>query len=1118
MGRRTFLSVAGSVYEFGFKLGFAAEAERRSKGELKDSWRERKEDLLRKIHEEYLGELASVFKNIEAEKLCQVRILKEREKPLFEILREAGIEIDNNSRLQRLLTHFAIGLYEGIFFVRYYLPEEGEISPVVFNFGLEIPNAGDYENADLIFRIRGKEIHVYDLKLFGADYHIRRMLTSYKEGEMDVIPPSTRGTQLSITLGERSLEKFALNVYEIGEELLKKGEIGITMEIKNIIQVLSYSLDFLSRERERISEKEIVMGLIYSTTDAPVFRFPIEDGKDYRDLAEKIKKLYERIKERVEVGELMKIEAEVSSGWPLEGKLMGLDDLIKEIREETNKLWEEIRERENREFVITPEESISKLRKKVKNDVKEFYKSKPWGKCLALLHSTGAGKTKSVIEVFLEQMSGKVVFLYFAPRIQLLKEVKEKVDKLGIKTVYIYTKKDEIGEELGLPIVRFIKKGDIGETRDTPEGKIKRAIKIADKFVAQGHEKIAVFLTTQTVTRTPNSKETTFRHLKDKLPYWISADYRIVIALDEITGARSGLLAFYEALKLLKEEVKTDARTIRYKDWITVLVFDASLHSKGVFEKVLREWEDLGFTSPAFIFSDLEREGVIEVMEIPIEVRTGFSYPAKKLIIREKFLLEESRKELIEKVAKLCIDEAKKQKEKGERLYIYVQDRSMVMEIKNKLQAEGLKVLAITSNVRQSLQTLEAEYFPYDVVVSTSSLSRGVSLKHKFTKAIVITSHFYFFHPEEGALEDLQAGARMRGMENDEEVEKEILRVYAVYKEEANSQGISKVKELFLRDRVKTFLEVWLEEELQEEEYEAIESKLREIFRAKLERDSLKDMLAYANIMLKLYESYYNPKEKIVSIIPAHSQVIYYPESLSTISRLFSFLRELHEYGDISETEKNSVMAFAEELKKAFVVFPRIEVEGLTNEKTNKDKKTKTENKVKTKVLGYYPPYLIVEHEIKFSSKDDKRLLKLQKLYEKTKPIIKRANPEIIPVFDNLLFNESESSTGRKIYSILSLVYVPALAIGYECIDENFQSILLYFPKSITRHQVEVLGAFLDLYAQIRIDPTTKELEGIAFPISAIETDEWIKSPYPRIDGELLFSVIHKLTHQGPSN
>jgi len=1085
MGKKTFLSQAGSAYEFGFKLGFIREAERRSIREsTKDTWRKIRELFIGKIHEKHLGELAHILKDVEP--LFQTKMLKEREKSILEIAKEVGFQPSNDTNLHRLIAHFVIGLYEGIFFVQYYLPE-GEISPRVFDFGSETSYAGVYQNADLIFSIKGKELHVYDLKLFGGAYHVLRMLTAYEERRLDIIPPSTRGMQLSITLGERSLEKFALSLYEIGEELLKKGEIGLNVELKNVIQLLSYSLDFLSKERERLSEKEMVMGLIYSTTDAPVFRFPIED-RDYTDLAEKIRELYERIKEQAEVGEVLKIGAEVSSGLTTEGKLRRLEKLKEEIRREKEELWKEIRERESGKLEITPEESITKLREKVYNDVKKFYEGGPWGRGLALLHSTGAGKTRSVIEIFLKQISEKVIFLYFAPRIQLLEEVKESVERLGIKTVWVYTKEDE---ELELS-AEFVKKGDLGELINAWKGKLKTAVEEAHSLVAEGSEKIAILLTTQTITRTQNAKETTFRHLKDKLPFWIPKGYKIVIALDEITGARNGFLALEEAVKLLKEEVQTAEKTIRFKDWITLLIFDASLHSKGVFEKVLREWKELGFTSPAFIFSDLEREGVVEVEGIPIQVKTGFSYPAKKLVIREKFLLAESRKQLLEEVARLCIEEAKKQREKGERLFIYIQDRNAVMEIKDKIKAEGLKVLAITSNLRQSLRTLEGKDFPYDVVVSTSSLSRGVNLKHKFTKAVVITSHF--FHPEEGAIEDLQAGARMRGMENDEEVEKEILRVYAVYTEDENSREIGKVKELILEDRVRTFLEVWLEEELQEKEYEAIESKLRELLKEKTERDYLKEMIVYGNLILKLYESYYNPKRKIASVIPAQSRPIYYPESLSTIGRLFSFLRELHDHGELEREKKSLVEECSGVIRKTFTVFPRIAVEG---------------NKKGTKVLGYYPPYLIVEHELKLPP-DDKEVSKLMEICKKIKPTIKRENPEIVPVFDNLI---KELSTGRKIYKILSLVYVPALAIGYECIEENFCSIPLYFPRSITRHQVEVLGASLGLYAQIRIDPATKELEGIAFPISATETGEWIKSPYPRIDGELLFSIIHKLTH-----
>jgi len=1082
MNRQQFISLAGSVFEFGFKLGFAIEAERKSEGEWKEEWKKRKEHLLSLRLEGRLGEFSRVLKKISQGELYLPKILNKRDKSLLEILREEGINIDNNSKLHRLVALFVIGLYEGIFFVRYSLPKKGEIIPWIFEFGTERPDAGTYENADLIFRIEGKEIHVYELKLYGGAYHIIRMLTPYEEKEADIIPPLTRGMQLSITLGERNLEKFISSVYEIGKELLDKGEIYITPEIKFIIQLLSYSLDLLSRERKNLSEREIVMGLIYPTTDGPVFRFPIEEGIDYAFFSKMMKELYAQIKQIGNV-ETMKIAAEVSSFTMVKEITENLENIKKEIIREQEELWKRIREREEKKLVIIPESSISEIREKVRKDVEEFYKNNPWGRVLALLHSTGTGKTTSVVEFFLEKFNGKVVFLYIAPRIQLLKELREKVEKIkGVKLVWPYEKEEEEWD------IRFIKMVDEGNPINSTEGKLKGAVNKASSYIVDGHEKIAIFLTTQSITRTPKTKETTFRHLKERLEDWIEEGYKIVIALDEITGARNGFLALEEALKLLKEETEQNTKTIRFSDWVTVLVFDASLHSKGVFEKIAREWEELGFTSPAFIFSNLEREGIVEVNGIPIEVKTGFSFPAKKLVIREKFLLEKSKKDLIDSVAKICIEEAKKQKEKRKGLFIYIQDRNAVMEIKNKIKAEGLKVLAITSNFRQRPQSLEDN----DVVVSTSSLSRGVSLGAKFTKTIVITSHF--FRPEEGAMEDLQATARMRGG-NDETIEKEILRIYGVYTDyEASPQEISEIKRLILDDIVRTFLEVFLEEELEKEEYEEVESTLMEVFKEKVKRDYLREMLVYGDIILKLYESYYQPKGRIVSVIPAQSRTIYYPESLSKTSRLFSFLKELHDHiSELSEEDKKLVWEFTEKLRgEAFVASPKVILsEGKKN------------------IKDYYPPYLIVKSELKLSPYEDK-VLELRNIYQKIKPIIKKENPEIIPEFDNLFI---ELVTGRKTYQIWYLIYIPALAIGYECIEENFKSTKLYFPKSITRHQVEVLGAPLGLYAQIRVNPHSNDLESVAFPISAYETTQWLKSPYPSIDGELLLNIIHKLTH-----
>lgn len=1090
MKKRSFQSIAGSVYEFGFKLGFVVEAERRNKE--KEVWRRKKEELLAKIQEKHLGELARALRKIGEENAWKTKMLKEREKALIELVKEAGIEV--NEKLRHLIFHYSCGLYGGRLFVRHGLPK-GEILPVVFNFGAEIPNAGDYENADLLFRIEGKEIHVYDLKLFGADFHVRRMLQPYVEGvkqEKLLVPPSVRGIGLAITLGERNLKKFALKVYEIGKEFTK-GEELFLVELKNVVQVLSYTLDYLAREKPL--EKEVVLGLLYPTVDAPVFSFPIQDDVDYGELAEKMKELYVQLKEKAEeVGGLKKL-AEAPQGFTRKSKVRAIERAIEEFKrnteEKTKRFLREITERENKPLEVIPEKSITQARDDVEKTVKRFYESKPWGRGLVLLHSTGTGKTTSVIKVFLkEAKEEKIIFLYFAPRIALLKAVKEKLEIEGLPVIYPYTKEEERQEEeLGeIDAFVFTRRGDLEEEARNPEGKVKTAVEKADALTREGAEKIAVLLTTQAITIPKcyeRVRETTFKHLRKQVFYWIKRGYRIVIAIDEITGARNGFLAFYEALKLMNEERKTEKNETRFRDYLTLLVFDASLHSKGVFEKVIREWEEFGFISPAFIFDDLEREGTVEVLGIPLEVRTGFSYPAKKLRIREKFILADKKEEVVKEVVRICVEEAKEQKKKGERLYVFVQDRGLAMEVKNGINASGeLKAVVVTANFREELP-LEGEDFPYDVVVSTSSLSRGVSLKHDFTKAVIITSHF--FRTEETLIEDLQAGARMRGMENDEEVEKEILRVYA---------GNKKLNESVLKDVAMTILEAWLEEGLEEEDVIDEIKKVEEVLEGLYESNYLRDLKTYSDLVRGLYESYYSPKDEILVVIPAQSRTVYRPENLSEAGGLYSFLMELHDYGGLTEEEKKRVKRCMELLQKAFNPFPKVD---LISGK---------------RVLGYYPPYLIVEHEIK-SSSVIKFVEELKREYEAIKPIIQKKNPEVVAKFEQFL---TKLMTERRIDKIVSLVYVPSLAIGYECVEEDFKSVKLYFPKSITRHQVEVLGATLELYAQIRIDPKTKELEGIAFPTSASDTTDWIKSPYPRIDGELLFRIVNEFASERPSD
>ena len=1076
-----FISHAGNVYELGFKVGFAKGAIYRSKEEAKEVWKQKLHLLLSLRGENLFGKFSKVLENLPKEALYGTRMFQDREKSLRKFIEETGIRVEGE--LEKLLALYSTGLYEGLFLVKN-LPS-GNLIPVVFGFSSELSTPGVYENVDMLFRIEGKEVHIYDLKLYGGAFHIVRLLTPYQKKIGALIPPVARGIQLSISLGERNLTKFVMSLLEAGKTLLERGEFEVSPEFKYLIQVFSYFLDFLSREE--VKEPYGVVGLIYSTTDAPVFRFPIE-RKDYTPLANELKKLYSKIKTTKE-GKFARLTRELSSFTSIKGTLRRINKITEEVERENKELLRKIAQREKKRIVIIPEMKISELREKTRKDVEHFYNSNPWGKAIVLLHSTGAGKTHSIREVFLKNSKDKIIFFYFAPRIQLLKEEKEKIEKENIPSVWIYKKEDENDE------VRFKRIADEGLVMNKVEAKIKSAVDKVNTLITENRNKIAVFLTTQSITGVAGRNRTTFRHIETNVLRWINRGYKIVIALDEITGAKSGFLALHEALRLMNRKIKVSEKP--EKEWkekvidlskhITLLVFDATLHSKGVFEKVLREWNKEEFISPAFIFSDLEREGELEIAGIPFRVRTGYSYPAKELIINEKFIVGSSRKEVISQIALLCIQEAQKQKNNGHRLFVYIQDRHAVMELKNLIQEAGFNVFAITSNLRDSAQVLEKDDLPYDVVISTSTLSRGINLKQNFTKAIIIT--FHFLGIEEGAIEDLQAGARMRGMKNDEQIPKEILRIYAVFTDDEDESEVSEVRRMALSDRIKTLMEIILEEEgIEESQSLAIESELKTLLKKLQLRDALKGMLIYADLILNLYESFYRPKNKIVAVIPAQSKTVYYPETLSRAGRLFSFLKELRDYACSSDEEKKLVNRFMVQLLRAFCVLPEVPI-------------SKESNIFK----GYYPPYLVVENELRLFPNDNETA-QLFTLYKKIKDVISEGNPEILKEFDNL-FNEL--FTGRKRYVITSLVYIPAVAVAYECIDKNFASIPLYFPKRITRHNVEILGASLGLYAQIRINPFSKNVESVVFPVSASETHEWIKNPYPRIDGELLLELIN---------
>ena len=1042
------VSVAGNVYEFGFKLGFLKEILVKNKDE---TW----ESRLRLIWEtakrnrEKLGFIGEILE-IGYEELTNTRYWREREKSLREILEDFGIKISKSSD-ETLLGVFATGLYKGRFFARH-LPE-GKITPVVFSIFSEISEVGVYQNADIAFRVSGakEEFHLYDLKLYGGYGHIY----AYLHGKEPLyVPPRPYGVSLSLSLGNLSLKEFTDRFIEVceNEENIDNFELGA------LLQVFTYLYDYLEKNKDKLHR--IYVGFLPSTTDGVVFPFEYEEDNFY-EKGKKLKQLYIRYKAGKE-----NLKQEFLSS--LSGKRTNLvkrriKKLSEKLHEEIKLLRAEIDKREARSYTIIPAKGISQIRSEVKEEVKRFFNSSPWGKALILLHSTGAGKTTAVRD-FLLNLQEKLIVFYIAPRIRLIEDqiytLKEKV-----YVINPYSIKDEKDESL-----LFTRKGETVEfLTKKAEAKLKNVALKVNTAVREGKEKIFAFITLQAITRLPNSSNTTLKHIEKRIGWWKRKGYKIVFIVDEISGAKNGL----GALAWLTEFVE------KHKDTACLIAFDATLHSKGIFEKLWKEFKGRGGVPPCFVITNFEKNGEINLSpEVKAWVSSSYSYPAKSLRVKEHFIEVEGYddEEEIKKWSSCLpiIEKSLKEvKQSGEQLYIYIQNRRAVSILKHLLQEKGYRVLASTSNIRSSIEAIEEKSGEYDVIISTSTLSRGVSLKN-VKKTIVITSGFHDI--EQNVAEEIQATARMRGQEGEEKIDKEVIRIYLWH--------LKKLKRM--DEIVNSYIESYAEEYGIDEELiksNELKEEVKEFLYLLRERNILKSVLEYSELMERVYKSYYNPKEKVIVPIPLQVYPIFTPQDLSTAAKVVKMIEEVVNFSlKLKDKEDyDALIQLSNTIKRAISFSIGVEA---------RDE------------LAFIPPFLLVKSELKRSAlrNELEKAISLLQEYESllSQELDERVVKEIKEWFLELV-------SGKTVYYIYGLLYIPTLAIGYEVVKDDYQSPELIYPKKITRFGLSVLGADLSLYGKIRKNPFTGEEENIFIPLEDFENLTF--GIYPKVQAELLIRL-----------
>jgi hypothetical protein len=305
--------LGGFVFEIGFKLGLAQKL-RTSNHLYREVWQSEFEDLVHTIllNKDKLGKIGEILEK-ELESVINPQAFGLKEKPLIEILKEKGINVGEREKI--LLGLLETGVYEGWLFGQDLLREvnptrifkRGEKGGGIFPrkltiFAEDTSEAGIYTNADLILKTerfnpsvkkKVRELHIYDLKLYGGLRHIRYMLLPFtRSSEERYVPPLRYGYQLAIAIGNTDLRNFAEALLEVGNKIASE-VLETDPELKALMQVCSYLFDYLSKNSEEQIDK-VHFGIITPTADGLVFSFDKQD-LDFPYYSNSFKRLYKLI-------------------------------------------------------------------------------------------------------------------------------------------------------------------------------------------------------------------------------------------------------------------------------------------------------------------------------------------------------------------------------------------------------------------------------------------------------------------------------------------------------------------------------------------------------------------------------------------------------------------------------------------------------------------------------------------------------------------------------------------------------------------------------------------------------------------------------------------------------
>ncbi|MEM3265848.1 MAG: hypothetical protein QXH07_07830, partial [Thermoplasmata archaeon] len=563
---------------------------------------------------------------------------------------------------------------------------------------------------------------------------------------------------------------------------------------------------------------------------------------------------------------------------------------------------------------------------------------------VALLHSAGAGKTTACRETILGQTEIPFIYFYIAPRTKLLAEEKERVkkmtDKKNISCRYIDA--DNKSKNKDAQQSKVVVKGKNHDyiEESNKEGNIKNIVQQLLNHDFSTHEHIFVGLTTQSFLENPLGKDTAtyLRKLfeKDmtnaKLPFYRHG-YKIAIVLDEALGSDNGIQAINDMIMFMNSVSSTQESNIIF------FILDANLHSGLVFEKVLRQFEKLNYIAPSLYTTDFKKEHTFTYKNIDIYAYSDFSYPAKSLKYTCRYV--ETQNRLLKTIKEYVASTIRR----NEKVFIYVQDKTLVYtiynairnitigkgidkkngkEIDEKIDNEEYIKVGFYSSTAESEK--ENNFSQYNVIISTSTLSRGIDLSDNWTKTIIVDNIENMFNTvEQQLVEEIQAIARMRGMKDennksiDDKVEKEVIKILYI-----NIRAHEDKYKNFINDRL-----ISIQEELKYINRKEIE----ELFKLD-NKYNLKQFIRELNeITKKVLLSFIKPENREKLIVPIPSQLTkrYQPSTIEPIVNLIEDLKRIKHLMKTKE-EEMAIKKYYQALAKLFTMYTDIDDSDKDNE------------------------------------------------------------------------------------------------------------------------------------------------------------------------------------------